>query len=170
MYTLTIGSYIRHLTSLRAILVKAKTWQESNGYKEENVLSLHLAVEQFPLVKQIQMTTDFAKKSGALLTGVEIPAYEDNEKTIAELEARIDKTVAFLSSLPKDVIAPNLDTKMIALPWIPGKGLTAKYYIEEYALPQFYFHYTTAYAILRNFGLTLGKGDYLGSVDLRDIA
>ena len=170
MYDTTISLYIKSLTNLKEILTKAKAWQETNGYKEEAVTGAHLAVDQFPFIRQVQMAADFAKKSGAIIAGVAIPSYEDNEKTIAELQARIDKTVTFLESLPKGQVASDLDTKMIPFPWVPGKGFVARYYVEEYALPQFYFHYTIAYSILRNFGLNLGKQDFLGSVDLRDLA
>lgn len=170
MYNTTITLYIRHLTNLGAILTKAKAWQEQNGYKEEAVLSAHLGIDQFPFVRQVQMVADFAKKSGAIIAGVEVPSYEDNEQTLAELQERIKKTIDFLSSLPEGVVAPDLDTKMIPFPWIPGKGFIARYYVEEYALPQFYFHYSIAYSILRNFGLMIGKKDFLGDVDLRDVA
>lgn len=169
MYDTTITLYIRHLTNLQSILVKAKAWQEENGYKEEAIMAAHLALDQFPLVRQVQMAADFAKKSGAIIRGVEVPSYEDNEKTLAELQARVEKTITFLSSLPKGVVATDLDTKMVPFPWVEGKGFMVRYYIEEYALPQFYFHYTIAYSILRNFGLNLGKKDFLGDVDLRDL-
>ena len=170
MYNTTITLYIRNLTNLKVILVKAKAWQETQGYKDEAIMGAHLAVDQFPLVRQVQMAADLAKKSGAIIAGVEVPSYEDNETTLAELQARVDKTIEFLSSLPKDVVAPDLDTKMIPYPWVKGKGFIARYYVEEYALPQFYFHYTITYSILRNFGLSIGKQDFLGTVDLRDLA
>lgn len=169
MFTYTVESYIRHLTNLENILVKAKAWQIANNFKDEAVCNAHLAIDQFPLKKQVQMACDYAKKSGALICGVEAPVHEDNEATLDELMMRITSTVTFLTSLYACEITTELDKKVVPLPWLPGKGITAKYYIEDYALPQFYFHYTTAYAILRNFGLPLGKGDYLGSLDILDM-
>lgn len=170
MFDITITSYVRNLNNLKNILAKAKVWQEEKKINEDVLVGARLTLDQFPLSRQVQMMCDFAKKSGALLSGVEIPMFPDTEKTIDELVGRIDKTLAFLATLPKDVVAPGLETKMIPMPWTPGKGLTAKYYIESYALPQFYFHYTTAYSILRHHGLAIGKGDYMGVVDLKDIA
>lgn len=169
-FSIVVSSPITHLTNLKNILAKAKSWQESNGYKEEAVLAAHLAVDQFPLVKQVQLASDYAKRLGATLCGVEAPKYEDNEKTFAELEARIDKTIEFLSTLKEDMVKNDLETRLVPLPWMPGKGLTAKYYVEIYGVSNFYFHYTTAYAILRNFGLPIGKGDYMGNLSFKDLA
>ena len=169
MFTITVASYIRHLTNLKAILGKAIEWQKTTNFKDEAICNAHLAIDQFPLKKQVQMTCDYAKKSGAYLCGVEAPVNEDTEQTLAELQTRIDTTITFLNSLYEKELATELDKKLVPLPWLPGKAITAKYYIEDYALPQFYFHYTTAYSILRNFGLPLGKGDFLGSVDLQTL-
>lgn len=169
MFTTTITSYIRHLANMNAILVKATEWQKATHFKEEAICNAHLAIDQFPFKKQVQMMCDFAKKSGSHLYGIEAPINEDNEKTLIELQARIESTIAYLNSLEGKDLAPLLDKKLVPLPWLPGKAITAKYYVEEYALPQFYFHYTTAYSILRNFGLPLGKGDFLGSIDLQTL-
>lgn len=170
MFTLTVASYIRHLTNMNAILVKAVEWQKATHFKDEAICNAHLAIDQFPLKGQIQMMCDYAKKSGAYLCGIAAPVNEDNEQTLAQLQIRIDSTITFLNSLYEKDLALELDKKLVPLPFLPGKAITAKYYIEDYALPQFYFHYTTAYAILRNFGLPLGKGDFLGSVDLQTLA
>ncbi len=115
------------------------------------------------------MTCDYAKKSGAFLCGADVPVHDDKEATLEELIARVESTIEFLGSLYANEIVEDtlLENKLVPLPWLPGKAISAKYYIEDYAHPQFYFHYTTAYTILRNFGLPLGKGDYLGSIDLR---
>ena len=172
MFNITVGSYIRHLTNLKNILLKAKDWQKSINVKDEAICNAHLAIDQFPLKRQVQMACDYAKKTGAHLCGIEAPFNEDTENTLDELVMRLDTTLSFLESLyAKDLVEDSaLEKKLIPLPWLPGKAITAKYYIEDYALPQFYFHYTTAYSILRNFGLPLGKGDYLGSVDIKDLA
>ena len=169
MFNITITSYIKSLINLKGILVKAKVWQEANSFTEEALLATHLAVDQFPLVRQVQMTADYAKRGGAVLCGIEAPKYEDNEKTVEELQARIDKTIAFLSTLTPDMVKDDLETRMVPFIYVPGKGFTAKYFVEVYALTNFYFHYTTAYSILRNLGLPIGKQDYM-SLDLKDLA
>jgi len=169
LFNLTVDAYIRNLNHLKNILTKAKAWQESAGFKEETLLNAHLGVDQFGLARQVQMAADHAKKGSAVLCGIEAPKYEDNEKSIAELQTRIDKTVAFLTTLTSDMVKDDLETKMVPLNWMPGKGLTAKFFVENYSLSNFYFHYTTAYSILRNFGLPIGKGDYM-AFELKDIA
>lgn len=169
LFEITVTSYIRNLNHLKNILTKAKDWQESAGFKEEALLNAHLAVDQFPLVKQIQLAADNAKRGGAVLCGIEAPKYEDNEKTIEELQSRIDKTIDFLTTLTPDMVKDDLDTRLVPFVYVPGKGFTANFYVKQYALPNFYFHYTTTYAILRNFGLPIGKTDYM-SLELKDLA
>lgn len=169
LFNLTITSYIKNLTNLKGVLTKAKAWQESSSFTEEALLNAHLAIDQFPFVRQVQMTADHAKRGGAVLCGIEAPKYEDNEKTIEELQARIDKTITFLSTLTPDMVKDDLETRMVPFTYVPGKGFTAKYFVEVYALTNFYFHYTTAYSILRNFGLSIGKQDYM-SLELQDLA
>lgn len=170
-FTYTVTSYIKYSKNLQAILAKAKIWKDEKGYTDAQVLGLHLAVDQFPLVKQVQLVSDFAKKGSANLCGKENPSFADTETTIDELIERLQKTINFLETLKEEDVISNeiLEKEMVALPWFPGKGLTKRYHLEEYAPQQFYFHYVTAYAILRNFGLSIGKGDFLGSVDLRDL-
>lgn len=172
MYTYTIGSFIVHIENLRAILHKAEAYAKERNYTDEQMLSLHFAVDQFPLRKQVQLVSDYAKKSASVLFGVENPSYPDTEVTFAELDARLLKTLEFIKSFKEEAMLSReaLASTMIPLPWFPGKGLTALYHAEHYVVPQFYFHYTTAYAILRNYGVVLGKGDYMGSVDIRDLA
>ena len=170
LFNTCVSLPITHLTNLKGILTKAKAWQESNGYKEDAVLAAHLSIDQFPLVKQVQLVSDYAKRLGAVLCGIEAPKYEDNEKTFAELQARIDKTIAFLATLKEEMVKSDFETTIIPLPWMPGKGLTGKYYLEFYGISNFYFHYTTTYAILRNFGLQVGKGDYMGTFPFKDVA
>jgi hypothetical protein len=169
MYTITTN-YIKYLTNVEAILVKANAWKEEKKISDETLCNARLILDQFPLATQIQVMTDAAKKSAAVIAGVEAPVYEDNEKTMAELIARVQKTRVFLESLPKDVVAPALDTTVIPFKWAPGKGYTAKYYVEFYAMSNFYFHMVTAYSILRHYGLSIGKMDFMGNLELTDLA
>ncbi len=170
MFDITVTSFIRNLTNMRAVLDKAYAWQTSMNITDEAIMNARLALDQFPLAKQVQLMSDFSKKAGALLCNVETPSFEDNEKSIAELQARLDKTIAFLSTLSAETMATDLDTKMVPFKWVSGKGFIARYYIESYSIPQFYFHYTTAYSILRHHGLPIGKQEFMGALDLRDMA
>lgn len=168
MFDIIVTSYIRNLSNLKAILAKAKVMQAEKGIADDVIVNARLALDQFPFAKQVQLMTDYAKRAGAVLCGVENPSLPDTEKSLDELTERIDKTIAFLSGLSREHIADDLDTKVIPTPWLPGKGLRARYYVEVYSIPQFYFHYTTAYAILRHYGLAIGKGDYMGNLELVD--
>lgn len=170
MFTITITGYIQKLEALKAILEKAKAFQVSHKISDETMLNARLALDQFSLAAQVRTACNFARNSAAVIRGLENPVYEDNEKTIADLQGRIDKVLSYLREVTPESIKDDLESRMVALPWMPGKGLIAKYYLENYALSNFFFHYTTAYSILRHYGLEIGKGDYMGSVDLRDLA
>jgi uncharacterized protein len=170
MFTFTITAYINHLTNLRAILDKAKVWQGEHKISDETIMNARLSLDQFSLTGQVRSACNFARNSAAVIRGLESPSYEDNEKSLSDLQARIDKVISYLKEVTEDSIKNDLETRMVPLAWMPGKGLTAKYFLEVYALSNFYFHYTTAYAILRHYGLPIGKADYMGHVDLKDIA
>jgi hypothetical protein len=172
MYNTIITPYITHLNNLKAILTKAIAWQAENKITDEAIMGARLALDMFPLASQVRIATNFARNSGATLCGLENPVYEDTEKTLTELQARIDKVISYLQGLTEDMVKTDLETRIVALPWMPGKGLVAKYYLESYAHSNFYFHYTTAYAILRHYGLAVGKGDYMGNLmgNMKDIA
>jgi hypothetical protein len=170
MFSITITAYSKNLTNLKAILEKAKVWQAAQKISDETIMNARLALDQFNLASQVRSTTNFAKNSAAALCGVEAPVFEDNEKTLTDLQNRIDTVVTFLGTLTPDMVKDDLETRIIPLGWMPGKGLTAKYYVEEYAHMNFYFHYTTAYSILRHYGLQIGKGDYITNVEMRDLA
>ena len=170
MFNFTISSYKNHLTNLRAILEKAKTYQGEHKIADETMLNARLILDQFSLAGQVRSACNFARNSAAVMRGVDHPVYEDNEKTLADLQTRIDKVLAYLGEMTEEMVQSDLSTRIVPLPWMPGKGLVATYYLEVYALSNFYFHYTTAYSILRHYGLQIGKGDYLGGIDLKDIA
>jgi hypothetical protein len=169
LFDITVTSYIRNLTHLKNILTKAKAWQESNGFKDEVLCNAHLGVDQFGLSRQVQVAADHAKKGSAILCGIEVPKFEDNEKTLDELQTRLDKTIDFLKTLTPEMVKDDLETRLVPFTWIPGKGFTSKYFVEQYALSNFYFHYVTAYSILRNFGLLIGKEDFI-TLELVDLA
>lgn len=170
MFNSIIVSNTNNLTRLKTILEKAKAMQESLKISDEAMVGARLVLDQFPLAKQVQLVSDFAKRSGAVLCNIEAPKFEDNEKSLTELIERVDKTIAFLSTLSEDMVAADLETRLVPIAWMPGKGLTAKYYLEVYALSNFYFHFVTAYSILRHYGLQIGKMDYMEMPEFKDLA
>ncbi len=172
MFDITITAYIRNLTNLRAILEKAKVYQVEHKISDETIMGARIALDQFSFAGQVRSATSAAKNGGGVLCGVDYPVFEDNEKTLDELITRVDATVTFLKTLTKEMVKSDaeLDARMIPMTWMQGKGFSGKYYVEVYTLSNFYFHYTTAYAILRHYGLEIGKGDFMGNVELKDLA
>lgn len=166
VYDVTTGQFIRSLKALRAILVKAGQFCEQKRIAPEVLFGSRLAPDQFPLSRQVQMVCDNAKLCSARLTGADAPKHEDKEQTLPEFLARIDSTLTFIESLERHQYATYAD-KHIKFPWNPGVYLEGSDYVTQYALPNFYFHLTTAYAILRHNGVDVGKSDYLGAVDWR---
>jgi len=165
---------IKSLTALSGILDKLGShaagkqleWHPA-GMQEEALLSSRLISDQFPFVRQVQVACDNAKGAAARLAEIEIPAFEDNEKTVAELKSRIDKTIAFIKTIKPEQVIGKESIKVV-LPYWDGKHMTGFEYVTEYLLPNFYFHITTAYAILRKNGVELGKADYMGGLPLKD--
>ena len=165
MYQAAVTVFIRMLTNLKAILAKAAAHTQAKKIDESVLLDARLYPDMFPLVKQVHIATDFARGTGARLSGVEPPSYEDNEKTFAELIARVERTLDYLRSL-KPAAIDGSETREIVRP-VRGepKKFTGINYLLQYALPNFYFHSTTTYAILRHNGVELGKGDFIGALD-----
>lgn len=168
LYTLTTQRYIKHLSNMEAILAKAAIKKETLKITDDALCNARLTLDQFPLAKQIQLMSDYSKKSGAILAGSENPVYADDEKTLDELVERLRKTRTFLESLPKEEVS-NLKDVQVPLVWMPGKGLTGEYYVETFGHENFYFHYATAYSILRHYGLDIGKADFMGGLDFIDV-
>ena len=156
------------LNALSAILDKAAAHAAAKKIDPAVLLAWRLAPDMFPLVRQVQVTTDHAKNGGARLAGVEPPRYEDNETTIDELKARLAKTVAFLKTLDRQAIDASAERE-ITFPLGPtNKGhMKGDDYLNHFMLPNFYFHRTAAYAILRHCGVELGKRDFLGTIPMR---
>lgn len=166
LYTLAVPMTIKSLQNLKAMLGKAKAFADEKKIEETVLLEARLTLDQYPFVKQVQIACDNAKGTAARLAGVESPKMEDNEKTLLELEGRIDKTITFVRSLTEAQFADSEERK-VPIYFIPGKYLLGFEYVTEMALPNFYFHLTTAYSILRHHGLALGKADFIGSVDFK---
>ncbi|MCD2516257.1 DUF1993 domain-containing protein [Massilia sp. G4R7] len=154
----------RHmLGALADVLEKAEAHAGAAKYDPAALLGARLFPDMFPLIKQVQIATDFAKGASARLAGAEVPRYDDHEQTFAELQQRISKTLGFIESLPSASFE-GADSRPIT----HGAGERARHfdrgdaYLTGFVLPNFYFHVTTAYAILRHNGVPLGKRDFLG--------
>lgn len=164
MYAVAIPPMIKSLTNLRAILEKAIAYAEAKKIDPAVLVTARLYPDMYPLSRQVQIATDVAKGAASRLGGLEPPKYEDNEATLPELLARLDKTIALLQSITPEQINGSED-KTIVLPLhdrsMEFKGLT---YITDFVLPNVYFHVTTTYAILRHNGVEIGKKDFLGDI------
>ncbi|MDO8333618.1 MAG: DUF1993 domain-containing protein [Nitrosomonas sp.] len=164
MYQTSVPVFKQLLNSLSAILTKAEAYATVKKIEPAVLLNARLYPDMFPLIRQVQVAADFAKSVSARLAGVEVPAYEDNEQTFADLQARISKTLAFIESLTPAQFEGSETREIVLRPGTPKeKKLLGHNYLNNYGLPQFFFHVTTAYAILRHNGLEVGKGDFMGA-------
>ncbi len=161
----SVPAFIRTLTSLSAILDKAAQHAAARKVDPAVLLGTRLFPDMFPLIKQVQLACDFAKGGAARLSGSEPPKFPDEEKTIDDLKARIAKTIDFVKGVKPAGIDGSED-RAIAIP-IGGQTYNFKGqgYLVNMVLPNFYFHATTAYAILRHCGVEVGKRDFLGPID-----
>ena len=162
MYDASLPLFIRMLGNLSAILHKAEAYAAERKIEPGVLLNARLAPDMYPLLRQVQIASDSVKGCAARLAGIDIPSYADSESSFAELQARIAKTQAFLGSVTAAQLAGS-EGKSITLNF-PGMELkfTGQEYLLHFVLPNFYFHLTTAYAILRHNGLDIGKMDFLG--------
>jgi len=151
------------MSRIQNILDKAEAFAAAKKIDGSVLLNSRLAPDMFPLTRQVQIASDMTKGAAARLSGTEIPKYDDNETTIAELKARIAKTLAFVNSIDAAKYAGS-DERDVTLQARTGdrhfKGLN---YLRDYVLPNVYFHVTSAYAILRHNGVELGKNDFIGA-------
>lgn len=175
LYNVTIPPMMKALKALSAILDKAMAHASTKGSERhpaekrmEDLLNERLVFDQFSLMRQIQITCDQAKGGVARLGEMEVPKIEDNEKTLEEIKARIETTIKILEGVKPEQINGKEEIK-ITLPYFPTKYLTGFDYAVEYLMPNFYFHYTTAYSILRKNGVDVGKADFVGGLPLKDL-
>jgi hypothetical protein len=152
------------LQNLDRWLTKASEHAKAKGFDPNVLVQSRLAPDQYTLARQVQSACDAAKFAAARLTGKDAPAHPDTETTIDELHARIAKVIEYLGTFTEKDFE-NAATRKVPLPFIPGgtKGMLGANYLLQMAAPNFYFHVTTAYAILRHNGVDLGKRDYIGS-------
>lgn len=164
MYAASVPVFTQMLDSLSEVLKKAEEHSAEKNIAPEILLQARLFPDMFALIRQVQIAADFAKGVAGRLAESELPAYEDNEQTFADLQTRIAKTKAFISSLDAAKFAGSEEREIILRPGTPKeKKLNGQTYLLQYGLPQFFFHVTTTYAILRHNGVALGKKDFMGA-------
>ena len=168
-FELTAPLFLKNLKNLKSILAKGAAHAESVGMSEADLLASKLAPDMFPLVKQIQIATDNAKSATARLAGVEPLSLPDTETTIAELMSRIEIVEAHLATFTAAQFV-GADERQITLPYFPGMFMAGHDYLAEHALANFFFHLNMSYAILRMVGTPLGKGDYIGGMNMQELA
>jgi hypothetical protein len=163
MYGASVPVFERMLDNMLRWLDKAAAHAEAKKFDPAVYLGARLAADMLPFPRQIQIATDNAKGCVARLAAVDIPKFEDNEATLDDLRERIRKTLAFIRSVPKEKF-DGADERAIELPMRGREPLRFKGedYLRHFALPNFYFHATTTYALLRHYGVDLGKTDFLG--------
>jgi uncharacterized protein len=156
------------LNALSAVLEKTHAHAAAKKIDSSVLLNSRLYPDMFALVSQVQIATDQAKNGSARLAGVEAPRYEDNETTMDQLQASIAKTVAYLKTLDPRRIDASADREITFPLGLKNTGqMKGRDYLNHFVLPNFYFHVTAAYAILRHCGVDIGKRDFLGAIPLR---
>jgi len=163
LYQASIPHFIRMLGNLSEILNKAANHAEVKKIAPTIFINARLAPDMYPLSRQVQIATDMVKGCAARLAGIEVPSYEDNESTFAELQARIAKTVAFLESVSAAQIDGSEDRNITLKFGSRELSFLGQAYLFDFVIPNFHFHLTTAYAILRHHGVEIGKKDYTGN-------
>ena len=162
LYAASVPSFTQALKALRVVLQKGEAHAAATKVDPSVFLQARLYPNMFPLVRQVQIACDFAKGAAGRLAGVELPKYEDNEASFAELYARIDKTLGFLDTI-KPAQIDGQEARPIEIKAGPRTlNFSGQQYLLTFVFPNFYFHATTAYAILRHNGVEVGKGDYIG--------
>ncbi len=163
MYQASVPRFINIFGNLSAILDKAQAHVEAKKLDETALTTFRLYPDMLPMARQVMIATDTAKGLVARLAGVDIPVYEDTEKTLVELKARIAKTVAYLQSFQPAQIDGTEDKEIVIKRGDKETRYTGMQFMLGHAVPNFYFHVTTTYAILRHNGVEIGKRDYLGN-------
>jgi hypothetical protein len=152
------------LTSLSAVLAKAEAHAAENKIDPNALLQARLFPDMFPLTRQVQVACDFGKSIPSRLAGVDVPAYEDSEQTFAELQARIARTIAVIDGIDPARFDGSESRQIVLRPGTPKeRSIGGQAYLLNYGLPQFFFHVTTAYALLRHNGVAIGKKDFMGA-------
>ena len=164
MYTNSVPVFKQMLTATQAILATTAADVAAKSLNADAFLQARLFPDMLPLVKQVQIACDFARGISARLAGVDVPAYDSTEASFADLDALIAKTLAFIGGLDAARFEGSEGREIVLRPGTPKeRTLGGQAYLSNYGLPQFFFHVTTTYAILRHNGVAIGKKDYMGA-------
>ena len=164
MYSASVPVFRQMLVSMAAILTKAESHATEKKIEPNALLQARLFPDMFPLIRQVQIASEFARGASARLAGVEAPVASNDEATFADLQAHLSKALAFLDGLTAAQIDGQEDREIVLRPGTPKeRKFTGHAYLLHYALPQFFFHVTTAYALLRHNGVEVGKKDFMGA-------
>ena len=163
MYQASVPTFVRMLTNLSAVLDKGAAHADAKKIEPAILINARLYPDMLPLVRQVQIAADNAKGAAARLAGLEPPKYEDGETTFADLKARIQKTISYLNTLKPEQIDGSEDKTITVQMRDKAVTFQGMPYLLNTSLPNFYFHVTTAYDILRHSGVELGKPDFLGT-------
>ncbi|MGW8461903.1 DUF1993 domain-containing protein [Pseudomonas sp. CLCA07] len=164
LYDASVPVFKQMLTALSDVLKKAEAHATEKNIDPNAFLQARLYPDMFPLVRQVQIAVDFAKGVSSRLAEVELPKYEDTETTFAELQALLTKVLAYIAEIKPEQINGKEGIEIVTRPGTPKeKRFSGQAYLLSYGLPQFFFHVTTAYALLRHNGVEVGKRDYMGA-------
>ncbi len=164
MYNASVPVFKQMLTALSEVLAKAEAHVAEKNIEPNALLQARLFPDMFPLVRQVQIAADFTKGVTSRLAGVDVPSWPDTEVTFADLQALIAKALDHIGSLNAAQFEGSENKEIVLRPGTPKeKKLGGSAYLRHYGLPQFFFHVTTAYAILRHNGVNLGKRDFMGA-------
>lgn len=164
----TVFQMSKFLHNLEAWLDKAVAYAEERSFDPEILLQSRLYPDQYPLIRQIQATCDAAKFAVSYLAGVTAPVHPDTETTFAEIRARLHTTIEYVASFTEDALKGG-EEREVRLSFLPGQAIKGGDYLVEIALPNFYFHATTTYSLLRHAGVPLGKLDYIGKARFYEV-
>lgn len=163
LYAASVPLFQQMLGGLKTVIAKAEAHATEKKIDPAAYLQARLYPDMFSLLRQVQIASDFAKGVAARLAGVEVPKLDDGETTFAELQARIDTVLAFMGTLTEAQFADAASREIVLQPGTPKeRRFNGQAYLLTYGLPHFFFHTTTAYAILRHNGIEVGKKDYVG--------
>jgi len=164
LYTHSVPVFKQMLTAIKVVFSQTSERVMNESIEPNALLQARLYPDMFPLLKQVQIAADFSRGISARLAGVAVPSYEGKETSFADLDALLTTTLEFLDSLDAAQFEGKESSEIVLRPGTPKeKKLSGQAYLAHYGLPQFFFHVTTAYAILRHNGIAIGKRDYMGS-------
>ena len=164
MYDASVPVYTQMLGALEKILAKAEAQAEARKFDQKVLAQLRLFPDMLPLASQVRIACDAAKYGVARIAGIEaqVPKFDDNEQTLAELRERVTKTLAFIGSVPREAVDGQEDRDVVVPLRDRKLEFKARFFLLHWSLPNFFFHTTTAYDLLRHNGIEIGKSDYLG--------